>query len=629
VKFPARLLFSVSAFCAIGTAAFAQAPAQTPFATQQAPREFNARPAVKNLDWPQQPVRAKSGMVVSDEELASAAGAAILKRGGNAIDAAVAVGFALAVVEPEAGNIGGGGFMLVRMNDGRAKFIDYRETAPASASRDMYSKMDHLPDVDPSLTGYRAVAVPGTVAGLALALKTYGTMKLAEVMQPAIDLAENGFPISSRLSQLLQEDAKPLQMFAASRRIFLKGGLYYDPGEMLKQPELAATLKRIAQAGAGDFYHGKLAHQLADEMKREGGLVTYSDLEHYEPKTRDPLLATYRYGGHDWQLITSPPPSSGGVAMIEALNILDAYQLKGWDDTQSVHLTIEAMRRAFADRAAFLADPDYAKIPVRGLTSRCYAEVRRKTIDPIDASSSEKVGAGDPAAFENVSADAPCPAAAAALNDGDSRENYEIAAQRALAEVGHMYTTHFSVVDAAGNAVANTYTLNDSFGSAVTSEGGFLLNDEMDDFTAHPGEPNLFGLVQSEANTIGPGKRPLSSMTPTIVLRDGQLSFVTGSPGGPTIINTVLLTVINWIRLNMEAQAAINAPRFHQQWLPDTVGLEPFISDSVVSGLEERGYKISPNRRFIGQDEAIGIDPDTKERLGAGDPRREGKAVGY
>jgi gamma-glutamyltranspeptidase/glutathione hydrolase len=566
-------------------------------------------------------------MVVSDEELASAAGAAILKRGGNAVDAAVAVGFALAVVEPEAGNIGGGGFMLVRMNDGRTKFVDYRETAPAGASRDMYLKMDHLPDIDPSLVGYRAVGVPGTVAGLALALKTYGTMKLSDVMAPAIELAQNGFPVSARLSQLLQEDAKTLQMFAASRRIFLKGGSYYDPGDILKQPELAATLKRIAQAGAGDFYRGKLAHELADEMKREGGLVTFADLEHYEPKLRDPLTATYRYGGHDWQLLTSPPPSSGGVAMIEAMNILDPFELKGWDDTQSVHLVIEAMRRSFADRAAFLADPDFAKIPVRGLTSRCYADIRRKSIDPIDASTSAKVGSGDPEAFEKADASAPCPASASTTTA--SPEFNGLATERALAEVGHTHTTHFSVVDAAGNAVANTYTLNDSFGSSVTSEGGFLLNDEMDDFTAHPGEPNLFGLVQSEANTIGPGKRPLSSMTPTIVLRDGQLSFVTGSPGGPTIISAVMLTVINWMRLEMGAQAAINAPRFHQQWMPDVVTLEPLIPDSVVSGLGDRGYSISPNRHWLGEVEAIGIDPDTKERLGAADPRRMGHAVGY
>ena len=457
-------------------------------------------------------------------------------------------------------------------------------------------------------------------------------MKLADVMAPAIALAENGFPISPRLTQLFQEDAKTLQMFAASRRIFLKGGLYFEQGEWLKQPELAATLRRIAQAGAGDFYRGKLAHELADEMKREGGLVTFADLEHYEPKIRDVLTANYRYGGHDWQVLTSPPPSSGGVAMIEMLNILEPLELKGWDDTPSVHFTVEAMRRAFADRAAFLADPDFAKIPVRGLTSHCYADVRRKTIDPVDASSSAKVGPGDPAAFENAAADAPCPAAAGGASVSQflpGSAEYDAADAAAMAEIGHMNTTHFSVVDAAGNAVANTYTLNDSFGSSVTSEGGFLLNDEMDDFTAHPGEPNMFGLVQSEANTIGPGKRPLSSMTPTIVLRDGQLSFVTGSPGGPTIISAVTLTVIDWMRLGMTAQGAVNAPRFHQQWMPDTVMLEPLIPDAVVKQLEASGDTINAQRNFIGQVEAIGIDPDTKERLGAGDPRRDGKAIGF
>lgn len=610
---------------AAALAGFAQSPS-TP--TTPVPREYNARPAVKSLNWPREAVRGSHAMVVSDEQLASDAGAAILKRGGNAVDAAVAVGFVLAVVEPEAGNIGGGGFMLVRMHDGRTKFVDYREAAPATATRDMYSKMDHLPGIDPSLIGYRAVAVPGTVAGLALALKTYGTMKLADVMAPAIDLAQNGFPVSSRLAQLLQEEAKTLQIFPASRRIFLKGGLYYEQGEVLKQPELAATLKRIAQSGAADLYRGKLAHELSDEMKREGGLITMSDLEHYEPKLRDPLTATYRYGGHDWQLVTSPPPSSGGVAMVEALNILDPVELKSWDDAQSVHWAVEAMRRAFADRAAFLADPDFSKIPVRGLTSRCYADARRKSIDTIDATPSTRIGAGDPSAYESASdAAAPCPAAA--IHRSASAESYEIAANRALAEVGHRNTTHFSVVDAEGNAVANTYTLNDEFGSSVTSEGGFLLNDEMDDFTAHPGAPNMFGLVQSEANEIGPRKRPLSSMTPTIVLRDGQLSFVTGSPGGPTIISAVMLTVINWMRLGMDAQSAINAPRFHQQWLPDVVEAEPLLSPDVVSGLEERGYAIAPNRHFIGQVEAIGIDPVTNERLGAADPRRDGKAAGY
>ncbi len=619
-------MVSCAAFGAGAAALHAQQPAQSaPAAT---PREFSARPATKYLDWPKEAVRAPKAMVVSDEQLASAAGAEIMKRGGNAIDAAVAVGFVLAVIEPEAGNIGGGGFMLVRMNDGRTKFLDYRETAPAAASRDMYAKMDHLPGVDPSLVGYRAVAVPGTVAGLSMALKMYGTMKLADVMAPAIDLADKGFPVSPRLARLLEEDAKTLQIFAASRRTFLKGGLFYEPGEILKQPELAETLRQIAKAGAVDFYRGKIAHEFAAEMKREGGLITLADLEHYEPKVRDALTADYKFNGHDWQVITSPPPSSGGVAMIEMLNILNPVELKSWEDADSVHWTIEAMRRAFADRAAFLADPDFAKIPVRGLTSRCYADARRKSIDPVDASSSAKIGAGDPAAYENLAADAPCPAVAATAGAASGVESLE-AANRSLAQVGHTHTTHFSVVDAAGNAVANTYTLNDLFGSSVTSSGGFLLNDEMDDFTAHPGEPNMFGLMQSEANSIGPGKRPLSSMTPTILLRDGELSFVTGSPGGPTIISAVMLTVINWARFQMDAQSAINAPRFHQQWLPEPVELEPFISEGVLESLQARGYPISPDRHFMGEVEAIGIDPATKERLGAADPRRDGKAVGF
>lgn len=567
-------------------------------------------------------------MVVSDEELASAAGAEMMKRGGNAVDAAVAVGFVLAVVEPEAGNIGGGGFMLVRMNDGRTKFLDYRETAPAASSRDMYAKMDHLPGINPSLVGYRAVAVPGTVAGLAMALKMYGTMKLADVMAPAIDLAVNGFPVSPRLARLFEEDAKTLQVFAASRRTFLKGGLFYEPGEILRQPQLAETLRQIAKNGAADFYRGKIAHELAAEMNREGGLITLADLEHYEPKVRDALTASYKFNGHDWQVLTSPPPSSGGVAMIEALNILDPVELKSWDDAESVHWVVEAMRRSFADRAAYLADPDFSKIPTRGLTSRCYADLLRKSIDPVNASSSEKIGAGNPAPFENLAPGAGCPSVSATATSPHLEDSAE-AANRALGEVGHRHTTHFSVVDAAGNAVANTYTLNDSFGSSVTSSGGFLLNDEMDDFTAHPGSPNMFGLLQSEANSIGPGKRPLSSMTPTILLRDGELSFVTGSPGGPTIISAVLLTVINWSRLQMGAQAAINAPRFHEQWLPEPVELEPFISDGVRESLQAQGYTVSPDRNFIGEVEAIGIDPSTKERLGAPDERRSGSAVGF
>jgi gamma-glutamyltranspeptidase / glutathione hydrolase len=590
-------------------------------------REYNADEETAQLNWPSASVRAAKGMVVSDEQLASNTGLEILKKGGNAVDAAVAVAFALAVVEPEAGNIGGGGFMLVRLKDGRTAFIDYREVAPQKATRAMYLKPDGSADAEASLIGYRSVAVPGTVAGLALALKTYGTMKLEDVMAPAIHLAEEGFPVSERFSTLLSQSASALGRFALSRRIFLKDGAFYEAGEILRQPDLAATLRRIAKKGPEEFYKGRTAHDLAAEMRREGGLVTLDDLANYAPKIREPLTANYKFGGHDWQVITSPPPSSGGIAAIEALNILAPIELKSWDDPDSVHWVIEAMRRVFADRASYLSDPDFTHIPVLGLTSSCYADVLRATIDPKLASSSQKVGAGDPTPFDNgKSAAGTCVHAAA----GTATPNRSVAAARALADAaspGH--TTHFSVVDAAGNAVANTYTLNDSFGSAVTSGDGFLLNDEMDDFTTSPGSPNMFGLIQSDANSVGPGKRPLSSMMPTILLRDGQLSFLTGSPGGPRIISATLLSLLNWMRFGMDAQAAINAPRFHQQWLPDAVVLEPNFPEVVVQDLDNRGYPIGPQRFWIGDVEAVGIDPKTGERLGAPDPRRPGAVACY
>lgn len=608
--------------------AAAQQPAES--------RELTTQTVQSHPDWPAAPVRASKGMVVSDEALASQAGVEIMKQGGNAVDAAVAVAFALAVVEPEAGNIGGGGFMLVRLKDGRSEFVDYRETAPAKSTREMYLRADGTPDPDASIVGYRSVGVPGTVAGLALALKNYGTMNLSQVMAPAIRLAADGFPVSDRFARLLRELGPVLSKFTVSRRIFLKDGGFYQAGEVFCQPELAATLRRIAQNGPAEFYSGRTAHDLADEMQREGGLVTGGDLAHYAPKIRQPLRAAYKIDGHDWEVITSPPPSSGGVATIEALNILAPVELKSWSDPSSVHWVLEAMRRVFADRAAYLADPDFARIPVRGLTSPCYADALRARIYPARASVSSLVGtgnpdlvtSGNPAPYEEGAASGPCPKVSGESDLQDS----QVAEARALAlaestRSGH--TTHFSVVDAAGNAVANTYTLNDSFGSGVTSSDGFLLNDEMDDFTTHPGAPNMFGLIQSEANTVEPGKRPLSSMMPTILLRDGQLSFVTGSPGGPTIISATLLSILNWMRLGMDAQAAINAPRFHHQWMPDAAVLEPDFPDAVAKDLEGRGYHLAPQRHWLGQVEAIGIDPKTGERLGAPDPRRQGAAASY
>jgi gamma-glutamyltranspeptidase / glutathione hydrolase len=569
--------------------------------------EYKAR-ADSGKAWPKEAVRGAHGIVATDEELASRAGVEILRRGGNAVDAAVATAFALAVVEPAAGNIGGGGFMLVRMADGRSSFLDYREVAPGKATREMYIKPGGKLDEVASVIGYKSVAVPGTVAGLELALKTYGKLKLAEVMAPAIRLAENGYPVSAKLAHEFLEEKPGLQKFSVSSRIFLKNAEMYKAGETLRQPELAATLKRIAKNGAAEFYRGETARMLVSDMTALGGLISMDDLARYQPKVREVLRAKYLIDGHNWDVLSSPPPSSGGVAMIEALNVLKTFPIKGWDDLESVHMVSETMRRVFADRAAYLADPDFSKVPVDGLISGCYGKELAATIDPKRASSSKAIHAGEPhVCGEEAHNRAPVDIS---LNDGP-------------------HTTHFSVVDAAGNAVASTTTLNDSYGSHVTSSAGFLLNDEMDDFTTQPGVPNaLFGLIQSEANAIAPGHRPLSSMTPTILLRDGKLSFVTGSPGGPTIISAVLLTVINWMRLGMDAQAAINAPRFHHQWMPDRILMEQQFPASLEQGLNAMGHA-TKRRGHIGLVNAIGIDSKTGERLGASDPRDEGSAVGY
>ena len=560
--------------------------------------------------WPSQAVRNRHGMVVTDEELGSDAGVEILRRGGNAVDAAVAVAFALAVVEPAAGNIGGGGFMLIRLAGGETTFLDYREVAPGRATRDMYISKGGKLDEEASVIGYRSVAVPGTVAGIALALKSYGSMKLGDVMAPAIRLAENGFPVSERLAHEFERERPLLQRFAVSRRIFLNDGKMFQPGDTLRQPELAATLKRIAKNGAAEFYSGETARAIVDDMSRLGGLITLDDLAKYHPKVRDVLHAKYESNSHSWEILTSPPPSSGGVAIIEALNMLQSVPLRGWDDVESVHMVAEVMRRVFADRAAYLADPDYSNVPVAALTDPCYAKEVFSSVDPQHASSSKVIKAGNPHTCGLAASKTPSQETLVTLGEGPD-------------------TTHFSVVDAAGNAVASTYTLNGSYGSHVTSSAGFLLNDEMDDFSTQPGVPNaLFELVQSEANAIAPGHRPLSSMTPTILLRDGKLSFVTGSPGGPAIISATLLSVLNWMRLGMEPQAAINAPRFHHQWVPDRISMERAFPDSMERALNARGHA---TRRVghLGLVNAIAIDPATGDRLGAADPRHDGAAMGY
>jgi gamma-glutamyltranspeptidase / glutathione hydrolase len=611
--------FLSQALCYAGflVAAVAISFATSTAAHPQAAAEFRPHP-VDSTDWPKQPVRASHGMVATDEQLGSQAGVDILKRGGNAVDAAVAVAFALAVVEPSAGNIGGGGFMMVRLADGRSSFFDYREVAPGKATRNMYigpdGKLIPNDDITSSVIGYRSVAVPGTVAGLALALKTYGTLKLADVMEPAIRLAEKGFPVGESLAREFADAKTDFEKFPFSRRIYLSDGKMFHPGDTLRQPELAATLKRIAKNGAADFYSGETAHILVDDIAKNGGLITLEDLASYKPKVREVLHAQYsakdRDGSeHSWDVLTSPPPSSGGVAIIEAMNMLQSTPLKGWDDVESVHMVAETMQRVFADRAAYLADPDYSNVPVAGLTSPCYAKERAATIDPKHATPSKDVKAGTPHTCAAAAAADSAPTTVS-LNDGP-------------------HTTHFSVVDAAGNAVASTYTLNDSFGSHVTSPAGFLLNDEMDDFTTQPGVPNaLFGLIQSDANAIAPGHRPLSSMTPTMLLRDGQLSFVTGSPGGPTIISATLLSVLNWMRLGMDAQSAINAPRFHHQWMPDLILMEQNFPESMEKALQARGFA-TKRRGHIGLVNAIGIDSKSGERTGAADPRDNGSAIGY
>jgi gamma-glutamyltranspeptidase/glutathione hydrolase len=599
-----RCLFLIFLLAAIPVAAQNPPPVQTPAPQATSPVEEAPK-------WPAAAVRAPRVMVVSDEQLASEAGIEILRKGGNAVDAAVAVGFALAVVQPAAGNIGGGGFMLVRMADGRTSMVDYRETSPGRGTREMYVRADGSLDSEAALHGYRAVAIPGTPAGMELALTTYGTMKLAAVMAPAIRLAEQGFPVSEKLARSLRNSRPLLQRFSESNRTFLRNGAPFEPGQILKQPELAATLKRMARYGTQEFYRGETAREIAADVQRMGGILSLEDLAAYKARLREPLRAKVSARGSQWEVITTVPPSSGGVAIVEMLNILQPYELKSITDAQTIHYVAEAMRRAFADRAAFLADSDFARVPVRGLTDPRYAAERRTSIHPERASTSEEIRAGNPASFEAA---------------GDSGG----ASQPRLEELRDGQTTHYSVVDAAGNAVANTYTINTGYGSGVTSTAGFLYNNTMDDFTTHPGQPNVFGLMQSEGNTIAPGKRALSSMTPTIVLRDGKLSLVTGSPGGPTIISSVLLSVLNWVYFGAEAQAAVNAPRFHHQWLPDRLVVEETMPEAVREELARRGHKVhSVQWRWIGQVEAIAIDPKTGERLGAADARRQGSAIGY
>jgi gamma-glutamyltranspeptidase/glutathione hydrolase len=555
-------------------------------------------------------------MVVSIHHEATDAGVRILKQGGNAVDAAVAVAFALAVVYPQAGNIGGGGFMLIRpahkhgskkLADGKPHFIDYREKAPAAASRDMYLDKNGNVVKGMSTVGYAASGVPGTVAGMAYAEQHFGKLGLKAVMQPAITLARDGFITTDEVEAWR---SKTVASNPEGRRIYQRDGNFYQAGERFVQPELAATLERIA-ADPNEFYHGHMADQIAEDMKAGGGNITRADLEAYTAKDRKPLEGKY----HGYKVLTAPPPSSGGIVLMETLNILTGYDLKkmgGDRSPEQTHYITEAFRRAFMDRADYLGDPDFVTMPLKQMADKKYAAAWRKTIDPVQATASK--------ALVRPPGYMPEPPAVS----GPQKESTQ--------------TTHFSVVDADGNAVSNTYTLNFYFGSGVVIKGlGFAMNDEMDDFASKMGVPNGFGLIQGPANAIAAGKRPLSAMTPTIVTRGNKLRLVLGSPGGPTIISTVTNDLISVVDNGLNIQQAADAPRFHHQYLPDDLQVEKRFPTAVSDVLKSHGYTIKRSGEFDehnpgvwGDSELIAIDPKTGELLGGHDTRKNfGSAAGY
>jgi gamma-glutamyltranspeptidase/glutathione hydrolase len=545
------------------------------------------------------PPVAKNGMVAAEDGTAAEVGAEILRKGGNAVDAAVATGFAMAVTHPQAGNLGGGGFMLIALPaKNKVIALDYREMAPAAATRDLFLGPDGEVDNDKARFSRASAGVPGTVAGLIHALETYGTMSLADVLAPAIRLAEDGIAVPRGLAFALAGNRARFEKDPSSVKYFLHPeGRAYNTGETLKQPDLARTLRTIATQGRRGFYEGQVADAIVAEMRQGGGLITHEDLKGYRVVERDPVRGNYR----GFEIASMPPPSSGGAHLVEMLNILEGFDLKaaGHNSADYIHRLVEAMRRAYADRAKHMGDPDFWKVPVAGLTSESYAETLRKSIDLAKASKSADISAGAPPAREGEQ------------------------------------TTHFSVMDKDGNAVANTYTLNLHFGSSYSVDGaGFLLNNEMDDFSSKPGAPNAFGLIGGEANAIEGRKRPLSSMTPTIVLKDGQPFIVTGSPGGSTIITVVLQVLLNMLEFNMNVMEATAAPRIHHQWLPDNVITERGISPDTLRLLGERGFIIprGPDGRVVTRilGRTNSIAKQNGYLFGAADPRAaDGAIAGY
>ena len=548
---------------------------------------------------PPQPVSSKNGMVVSTSSYTSKVGVNILKKGGNAIDAAVAVGFALAVTYPSAGNIGGGGFMVIHLADGKNISIDFREKAPLSAHQNMYLKEsgEFLPEL--SQEGTTSAGVPGSVAGLIYALENYGTLPLAEVIQPAIDLAKHGWKLEERDVRYINNNLPRLKKYPSSVKVFLKDGKPYQEDDLFVQPDLAWTLKQIKENGADGFYKGKVAELLVEQVKSLGGYITLDDLEKYQPLEREPIVGNYR----GYEVVSMPPPSSGGIALVELLNILENFNLKknGWGSSYYIHHLVEAMKYVFADRTYHLGDEDFYHVPKEQLISKDYA----KTIFQKIENTKNKAVPSDEIK---------------SLDSSLLHESNE--------------TTHYSVYDSFGNAVSTTTTINSSFGSKIVVEGaGFLLNNEMDDFSSKPGVQNQFGLLGTEANSIEPEKRMLSSMAPTIILNDGKPYIIIGSPGGAKIITAVLQVILNCIDFNMNIREAVENPRFHHQWMPDSIYYEEkALNKDVKKELIKMGYTFvddDAELRIIGITEGIMIDQENKIIYGASDPRGGGLAVGY
>lgn len=537
------------------------------------------------------PVVAKNGMVATEQALASHIGLDVLKAGGNAVDAAVAVGFALAVALPNAGNIGGGGFMMVYdAQTGKSVAVDFREMAPAAAHRTMYLD-DQGGVIDgQSLHTHHAVGIPGTVAGMEHALKKWGTLPLAQVVQPAIALAEQGYPVSDTLAKALEREKTTMGRWDATRAIFWKNGAPLRAGERLVQKDLGQSLRLIAQSGAKAFYEGEIAQKIAAEMARHGSPMTLQDLRSYQVVEREPVRGSYR----GYQVVTMPPPSSGGAHLVQILNIMERWPIKEWgaNSAQTIHHMAEAMKLAYADRAEYLGDPAFVKIPLAGLTSKKYADALARQIHPDKARSAQDIRPGKPQPYESDQ------------------------------------TTHYSVVDKAGNMVAVTYTLNTNFGTGIVAPGtGILLNNEMDDFSAKPGVPNAYGLIGGDANAVAAGKRPLSSMTPTFVLKDGKPWLVTGSPGGARIITTVLQQIVNGIDFGMNPAEAAATVRFHHQWTPDELRVEKGFSPDTLHLLRQKGQNVAV-KPAMGRTQTIQVQG--QELWGYSDPRNpDGRTLGY